>query len=373
MNDAAVATAGAPPDRDAVRRDCARSLFGHRPRDARAILADLAASPHAALPADSYGEGENIAALERDVAARLGKAAGMFVVKGVVAQQASLRAHVDRSGIRTVALHPSTHLDLDERNALERLHGIALLRVGDAHRPFTADDLDRLAEPLGAVTVELPLRRAGYLVPDWGELEAIAAWCRARNVPLHLDGARLWEVQPWYGRDLAAIASHADSVYVSFYKGLGAPAGALLAGTADHLAAARVWHARHCGPLPTAFPFVIGARDGLDRHLPRMAAFHRRAVGLAGALATIEGVATTPSPPRSNAFRLHLPRAADALEAAHLALAAKRSVWLFPRFAAAGVPGHATAEISIGDAADDLTDEEIVTLVRALLTRASSR
>ena len=332
------------------------------------MFAELAASPYADLPADIYGEGENIASLERDVAALLGKPAGLFVIKGVVAQQAALRAHVDRSGTRTVALHPFSHLEVDERNALERLHGVSVLRVGDAHRAFTARDLDGLAEPLGAVTVELPLRRAGYLVPDWEALEAVAAWCRARSVPLHLDGARLWEAQPFFGRDLAAIAALADSVYVSFYKGLGGLGGALLAGSADHVEAARVWHARHCGPLATAFPFVIGARDGLARYLPRMAAFHERAVALAGALGAVGGVATTPA--RSNAFRLHLPRAADALEVAHLSRAAETSVWLFNRFAPADAPGHATTEISIGDAADDFSDREIVGLIERLVAAA---
>ena len=363
MNDATIEA----PNRDAIRRGCGRSLFGHRLRAPRMVLSDLAASPYADLPPDSYGEGENIAALERDVAALLGKAAGLFVIKGVVAQQAALRAHVDRTGVRTVALHPSSHIDLDERNALERLHGIAALRVGDGHRQFTANDLDMLGEPVGAVTVELPLRRAGYLVPDWDELEAIGTWCRTRGVPLHLDGARLWETQPFLRRDLPAIASIADTVYVSFYKGLGGLGGALLAGSTAHVDATRVWHARHCGPLATAFPFVISARDGLAHYLPRMAEFHERAVALARALVALPGVEVTPSPPRSNAFRLHLPRAPDALEAMHLALASQTGVWMFNRLAPSGVPGHAMTEISIGDAADDLSDDEIVGLIERLI------
>lgn len=357
-------------EHDEVRLRCDRALSGHRRRTVRQTLAALAESPLADLPPDSYGEGEAIAGLEREVAGLLGKPAALFAVKGVAAQQAALRAWSDRSGRRNVALHPKSHIDGDERAAFERLHNLAGVRLGTDHAPFDADDLARVAEPLGVVTIELPLRRAGYRLPEWDALVAMSQWCRAHGVPLHLDGARLWEAQPYYDRPLAAIAALADSVYVSCYKGLGGLGGALLAGPEDFIAEARVWHARHCGPLYTAFPFVLGASDGLRRHLPRMGEYYRRAQALATTLATLPGVTPTPAPPQCNAFRLCLPGRPDALKAAHLQLARETGVWLFGGFSDTLLPGLATAEVSIGDAADDLADDEIARLVARLVDAA---
>ncbi|HEV2675597.1 MAG TPA: beta-eliminating lyase-related protein [Aliidongia sp.] len=353
-----------------IRDLCRRALSGHRRQTVRETLDQLAQSPFADLPRDIYGEGEAMQALERDVAALLGKPAAVFMPKGVIAQQAALRIWADRSGLHTVGLHPKCHIDLDERSAYERLHGLQGVRLGLDHRPFGVTDLEAAAEEFGVVTVELPLRRAGFKLPDWDDLVAIADWCRSRGVPLHFDGARLWEAQPHYGRPLAEIAGLADSAYVSFYKGLGGLGGSILAGPVDFIAAARVWQGRHGGNLWTAFPFVISAAEGLKRYLPLMPAYRDRARRLAAALAAVPGVTAVPAPPHTNAFQLYLPASAKALDAAHQALARDSGVWLFGRFAETAVPDLTMAEIGVGDAADDLTDGEIVDLVGRLVATA---
>jgi len=350
-----------------VRDLCQRALSGHRRQSIRETLEALGRSSLAELPRDIYGEGEAMQALEREVAALLGKPAAVFMPKGVIAQQAALRIWTDRSGLRTVGLHPKCHIDLDERSAYERLHGLAAVRLGQDHQPFAAADLEAAAEELGAVTVELPLRRAGFKLPDWNGLVAIADWCRQRGVPLHFDGARLWEAQPYYGRPLDEIAALADSVYVSFYKGLGGLGGSILAGPADFVAAARVWQGRHGGTLWTAFPFIISAAEGLKRHLPRMAAYRERACRLADRLGHLPGVEAVPARPHTNAFQLYLPAPVKALDAAHLALARESRVWLFGRFTETMLPGLTMAEISIGDAVEDLSDDEVVALVARLV------
>ena len=68
--------------------------------------------------------------------------------------------------------------------------------------------------------------------------------CSRYGTPLHMDGARLLEIAPWYGRDPAEIAALFDSVYLSFYKGLGGLSGAMLLGTAPFLKQATPW--RRC-------------------------------------------------------------------------------------------------------------------------------
>ena len=123
-------------------------------------------------------------------------------------------------------------------------------------------------------------------------------------MPIHLDGARLWESQPFYDRPHAEIAALFDSVYVSFYKGLGGIAGAALAGSHDLVAQARRWQARHGGTLFSMLPYAVGARDGLRRRLPKMAAYGARAQELAAGLDSLDGVRVHPNPPHTNAFRV---------------------------------------------------------------------
>jgi len=359
-----------PPTPREIRTRCSRILSGHRPRTAREWFEILAVAPHAELMPDEYGEGEAVQALERQVAELLGKPAAAFMPKGIIAQQAALRVWTDRSNRPVVALHPKSHIAFDERDALARLHRLALTRLGADFQPFSASDLEAAGEGFGAVTFELPLRRAGFKLPRWAELVAISDWCREHAIPLHFDGARLWEAQPFYGRPLAEIAGLADSVYVSLYKGLGALAGCVLAGPERFIREARVWQARHGGVLPTSFPEVISALAGLHSHLPRMPSYVERARAVAAALVALPGVRAVPAPPHTNAFQLYLPGTPDALDTAHRALAQAERRWLFNRFAPTALPDLTMVEISIGDSAADWSDAEIVAAVAGLLERA---
>lgn len=350
------------PERSTARRH----LSGHPPRDMRAWLTGLAASPDAAGPPDRYGRGDVIRAVEAEVATRLGRPSALFVIKGVIAQQAALRVWTDRRAAPAVALHPLSHIDLDEAGAYERLHGLRAVRLG-RHRPFTAADLEGVKERLGAVVVELPLRRAGHLLPSWDELVAISDWCRSHEVPLHLDGARLWESAPGLGHSPAEIAALADSVYVSFYKGLGGLGGCVLLAPAEVLAEASVWVTRHGGSLFAAFPYALAALEGLRTELPRMEGHHRRAAGLAAALAAADGVDVVPDPPHTNAFQVHLAAAPEAVAAAVARTARDTGVWLADRVAATARPGAAMIEVTVGPSTADVPDEEAAALIAGLI------
>lgn len=321
---------------------------------------------------DFYGEGPAVAELEQEVAGILGKETAVFVPKGVVAQQAALRVWADRSGSRNIALHPKSHIDVDEKSAYERLMDLKGTRLGKDHLPFTLQELEALHEPLGAVTVELPLRRAGFKLPSWEELEAISRWTKEHKVPLHFDGARIWETGPYYGRSYAEISALADSVYVSFYKGLGGLGGCILAGPKDFIDEVSVWKARLGGNLYTAFPYVITALEGLKQHLPKMGQYYTRALEIAKALSELPGVLIAPDPPQTNGFQVYLPAEAEALQTAELRLAEEDKIWLFGWFDETRVPGFSMGEIQIGDACEEWPTTEIVEAVRKLLEIAKS-
>jgi threonine aldolase len=359
------------PDQ-ALRGACSRFLGGHGRVDARLWVERLAQSPALDEALDIYSDGPAMARLEAETAALLGKEAALFFHKGITAQQAALLVHAANTGCRVVALHPSSHFALDEHDTLDRLAGLVSRRVGAAHAPFTVAELERVAEPLAAVTVELPLRRAGFVAPAWEELAAISHWARGRGTPFHLDGARIWEVAPWYGRSLAEIAALADTVYVSFYKGLGGMGGCVLAGPSAVLAAARPWRNRFGGDLPTIFPYVLTALDGLKRHLPRMSEYHGHAVAIAAAIVGQPGLRPRPAPPHGNSFQIHFDAPAAAMEAAATAIARETGVWLFNRFEEVAFPDRCFGELVVGAATLGWSPQEVAATLAELLARAKA-
>ena len=357
-----------------IRNACTRWLHGHRPvRSMRESLLALADLPEAAAPPDVYGEGATLQALEADLATLLGKPAARFFHKGVAAQLAVLRVWCSRSP-GAVAMHPQGHIAIDEAQAYRELMGLNAALVGDTDAAFTTAQLAALPERPGVVVVELPLRRGGYRLPAWDELVALSAWCRAQGVPLHFDGARLWEAAAHYNRPLAEIAALADSVYVSFYKGLGGLSGSMLLGDAALMAAVEPWQTRLAGSLYTVYPFVLSAREGLRQQLPQMPRYRARAQALAAALAAEPGWRVAPEPPQVNAFQLHLPVDPVPLRAALLAVAVAEGFWLGARAVAGAQPGTAMVEVVIGDAADAWQDAEAVEAWRhaVALARAST-
>jgi threonine aldolase len=359
-----------PPDRRAeARRGCTRWLVGHgdiTPTAWLAELVDAATEPDL----DRYGSGGEVEALEREVAQLLGTEAAVFMPSGVMAQQAALRSWVERSSTDAVAVHGLSHFVLHERDALSQLHHLRVQHLTQEPRPATVADLDDLAGPLAAVSVELPLRDAGFLLPTWDELVAFTTRARERGVPIHLDGARLWESQPFYDRPHAEIAALFDSVYVSFYKGLGGVAGAALAGSHDLVAQARRWQARHGGTLFSMLPYAVGARDGLRRRLPRMAAYGARAQELAAGLDSLDGVRVHPIPPHTNAFRVFAELPVELLDEATLRIMETDRVALPSWWRPAEVPGWAMTELHVGDATLAWALEDQLAAMRGLFSTA---
>ena len=343
------AAGGGFPDA-ALRARCTRFLGGHGRASARDWVARLAASPVLDLELDVYSDGPAMKQLEQETAALLGKPAGMFFHKGITAQQAALLVHAQATNRRTVALHPSSHFAMDEHDTLDRLAGLVSLRLGSDIRHFTAADLERVGEPLGCVTLEVPLRRAGFVAPSWDELVGVSTWCRSRNIPFHLDGARLWEVAPHYGRSLHEISALADSVYVSFYKGLGGMGGCVLAGTPALMAGCRAWRNRFGGDMPTIFPYVLTGLEGLRLHLPRMGDYYRHACAIADAVAATPGLRVRPHAPHGNSVQVHFNAPRAVVEAAAARVAERDGVWLVNRLVDTGWADQCYAEIVVGAA-----------------------
>ncbi|MGW1732996.1 threonine aldolase family protein [Streptomyces sp. NPDC001999] len=327
-------------------------------------------------PADIYGGGI-VAVLEERIAELLGMEAAAFFPTGTMAQQVALRCWAGRTGSPTVALHPLAHPEVHERGALESVSGLRTVHPTSEPRLPTAQEVRDFAEPFGTLMLELPLRDAGFVLPEWEELEAVVAAARERDAVVHFDGARLWECAPRFGRGLPEIAALADSVYVSFYKTLGGLSGAALAGPESLIEEARTWRHRYGGQLFQQFPAALSALVGLDRELPKLSSYVAQAKVVAGALAegftesAVPWFRVHPEPPHTHQFQVWLPYGAEALTEAAVRQAEETGVALFRRWhpAAAGPPGVSCTEVTVSEAGLEWTARDVRVAVGEFVKR----
>ncbi|RYZ65031.1 MAG: low specificity L-threonine aldolase, partial [Proteobacteria bacterium] len=293
---------------------------------------------------------------------------------GTMAQLIALRIWCDRKKQPHFAMHATSHLALHEQNAYEHLHNLKALFLGDAKKCLTLRDFESapvgFAEELSAALIELPQRELGGVLPTWPDLVAMSEYCRSRDVKFHLDGARLWETAPHYQRSYAEICSLFDSVYVSFYKGLGGITGAVLAGPTDFIAEAKIWQRRYGGNLYRLFPYVISAREALKLRLPKMNAYHEKAVEIALALSSIDGLNIEPSQPVTNMMHLTFAKPASEVETAFIQFAKENNVAGFFRLQPADDGVSCKAELNVGDATLDLPTANILQMFESVLKKS---
>ena len=356
---------GVPADDDvlALRDSCTRFLHWHGPVRA----ADLLATVPAESVTDRYGEGGVVAELEGEIARLLGKAAAVFVPSGTMAQQAAFRVHADRRQRRTIVFHPACHIDRHEDRGYERLHGLVGQPAGERHRLLTADDLRGVAEPPAVLVLELPQRDLGGQQPAWDELRAQVEWGRGVGAAVHLDGARLWESAAGYGQRPSVLADLFDTVYVSFYKGLGALPGCCVAGPDDVIAEVREWRHRMGGTLFGMWPSAASALTCLTQRLPLMPRYLRHARAIADALRDLPGVRVLPDPPQTPMLHLLLQTTPQGFADAARRLAKEQGVWTWPQAMATGDPAMQRVELAVGDATSALEPVEIRGIVATLV------
>ena len=346
-----------------LRANCTRSLNWHGLRSA----ADLLGSIPPDVETDRYGSGGIVGELEAEVASLLGKPAALFLPTGTMAQQATLRVHSDRNGRRAIVFHPACHLDWHEGRGYQRLHGLIGAPAGEIGTPLTLSTLQGIYEPPAALLIELPQRDLGGTLPAWDDLVGQVGWARERGAAVHLDGARLWEATPWYGRPPAEIAALFDTVYVSFYKGLGAIAGCCIAGPTDVVAEVSEWRTRHGGRMFGMWPYAASALTSLRSRLPRMSTYYRHALAIADVLADLPRVEVLPNPPQSSMMHLQLSVTAADLQSRAFDIARRDRIWTFPRPFSTVSPMVQRVEFTVGDATLDFSPTEVRDLIEALI------
>ncbi|CAE8641156.1 unnamed protein product [Polarella glacialis] len=255
-------------------------ICAFRPQSMAEVLQSLA-EEGAECESDVYGQSLGLQAFEDEVAALLGKPAALFFATGSLANVTALKVH----GARRAILHPTSHLahhDCLTEAATQRLGAAASASqmlpqelsepafVGNFSKPLHPSDFEDFRwAAKDCLVMELPQRMNGGATPSWESIVSICQEAKKQGASRHMDGARLWEVQAFYtGRSLAELAGQFDSVYVSFYKGLGAMNGAMLAGSPGFVAEARLWRQRLGGTLRSFSPHWLHCRLQLRSVLP---------------------------------------------------------------------------------------------------------
>jgi len=248
--------------------------------------------------------------LEERVAAMLGKEAALFFPSGVMANQAAVWVLAPRA--TEVLADPDAHIVEGEIAGLAALAGTQILPVAPAGRVLSADDLRRAIRPRtryspapSLVCIENTHNGAGGVITDVREMRAIRHVAAELGVPVHLDGARVWNASVASGISLAELAEHADTVMVAFSKGLGAPVGAALAG--ERHVIDKAWTARKLfgGAMRQSGILAAAALYALDHHIGRLADDHAHARALAHRLTGAGAV--TIVPPETNIVMIDLP------------------------------------------------------------------
>lgn len=247
---------------------------------------------------DVFGEDPTANKLQERVAALLEKEAALFVPTGTMGNQLALLAQT-RPGDEVV-VGEGAHVAFFESGAGAAWAGVQFATAGSGGL-FDVEELRAAIKPpnyyyprTSLVAVENTHNRAGGRVFPQKDAIAIATHARANGMKAHLDGARLWHAAVATGLSVAELARPFDSVTVCFSKGLGAPAGSVLAGSKDVVSAAHRFRKMLGAGMRQVGILAAGALYALDHHRDRLAEDHAAARALAEAIGAVNGARVVP-------------------------------------------------------------------------------
>ena len=251
---------------------------------------------------DVYGEDPTVNRLQALAADRLGMAAAIFVPSGTMANQAAIRALTQAGDV--VVAGAACHLLRYESGAAAALSGVQIQTIG-CDGLFGPEDLlaaipphDHHYAPVTAVAIENTHNSSGGRVFPFDQVRAIVATANERGLKLHFDGARLWNAVVASGIPAARWVAGFDSVSFCLSKGLGAPVGSLVCGSAALVD--RVHRIRKMlgGGMRQSGVLAAAGLYALEHHVERLADDHRNARRLADGLTEL-GLDVDP-PPQTN-------------------------------------------------------------------------
>jgi threonine aldolase len=260
-----------------------------------------------------YGDDPTVNRLQERAAELTGKEAALYVATGTMANQIGVRLHADGAG-HLVAAEQRAHVATVEMMTSAVLAGIAYRTGTDSPRGYmTAELARRLLEPDEAFDVEVvDLLSVENSVGGYGgtvlpveELRKVRQIATEAGVPIHMDGARIWNAAAAAGVPVTEWTTQVDTVMFCLSKGLGAPVGSVVCGTADQIREARRIWILYGGAWRQAGIIAAAGLVALDEGRARIGEDHARARRLAEALAEIVPGAVDPDMVETNMVFVH--------------------------------------------------------------------
>lgn len=256
---------------------------------------------------DVYGEDPTVQRLEAMAAERMGKEAGLFVVSGTMGNFVSVLTHA-RNG-DAIVVGSEAHIVHHEVWSAEGFGDIRLVQVQndarggiDPQAVAAAIETEKreAGKPPALVCIENTHNRCGGTALPASATGAIASTAHARGVPVHLDGARIFNAAIALETTPAALAADADSVTFCLSKGLSAPVGSVVCGSGEFIKKARRSRSMLGGQMRQVGAIAAAGVVALEEMVDRMADDHANARLLAEGLATIDGIRLDPSTVMTN-------------------------------------------------------------------------
>lgn len=254
---------------------------------------------------DVFGEDPTVQRLQETVADILGKERALFVSSGVMGNQLAIRLQTNPGD--EVICEAGCHVANYESGAPGVLSGVQLRTVQGTRGILTAEQVESAIRP-GAYWEPLPRlialenthNKAGGVVQPQEFVQGIADVARRHGLDIHLDGARIWNAAVRTGLSERELARPFDTVSVCLSKGLGAPVGSVLAGSADLIERARRYRKMWGGGMRQVGILAAAGLYALEHHRPDLADDHERARRLASGLAELEPFTIDPESVETN-------------------------------------------------------------------------
>lgn len=264
------------------------------------------AMAHASVGDDVYGEDPTVNALQEKAAALVGKQAALFVPSGTMGNQLSIRV-LTRPGQEVVA-DGRSHVLGYEQGAGAALAGVQFHWISSERGLVTAEQVTRAIRPHDAHTIPTGLimlenthNTGGGSVYPIQTIQAIYAVAQQHGLPMHLDGARLFNAVVATGTSAAEYAQHFETLSFCLSKGLGAPVGSIIAtNNLTLMPDLRRYRRMYGGAMRQAGILAAAGLYALDHHIDRLQEDHNHASYLATLLQEISGISLPTSSVESN-------------------------------------------------------------------------
>jgi threonine aldolase len=248
---------------------------------------------------DFFGEDPTMNKLQERCAELTGHEAALFMPTGSMGNEVAINIHTSPGN--EVILEEDSHPNNYELSGMATYSGVLARTIPSERGWITAEQIQNSMRPKAyylphpsLIVLENTHNMKGGTIYPQHEAERVIQFGQTEKIPVHLDGARIFNAAVALNKPVKELTQNFESVMFTFSKGLGAPVGSMLAGKSDFIEKARIVRKRLGGGMRQTGILAAACIYALDHHVERLAEDHANAQKLASALANLAGIRVTP-------------------------------------------------------------------------------